>query len=118
MDRDAERRGPRPEPATYSGRVLISGVGFIVAAAMWGLFGYFQHAHATTAETAAEVGLVVGHFLVGAGVLTRLRVAWAVGLAVALLGIIASPLTAAAWFPASVDLVVGLLLFFTRDDLR
>lgn len=111
------RQPARPnQTSTISGRVFISGVGFVVVAAMWALIGWVRYSDGDSAVAAINAALFVAHLAVGVAILLRVRAVWSIGLLVAAAGMIAT-VPNAYYLPLFPSGVIALLLFLSRADL-
>lgn len=109
-----EQRRGAPEP-TYSGKVFISGVGFIVTGALWALLAYFRHRGGGIDVVSIDATLSLLHLIAGVAILKRLRPAWYAGLAIALAGI-GLTLVDGYFLPVICDGIIAFLLFFSRGE--
>ncbi len=100
---------------TLSGRILISGTGFLVAAGMWAILGFFRYEGGMGAVAAIDLTLTVLHAIVGIMVFRRVRNSWYIGLAVCGIGLFAT-LPNHYYFPLGINGVLGILFYLSRPD--
>ena len=105
------------ETSTLSGKILISGTGFIVGAGMWAILAFFQNEAGHTGVAITDLVLTALHVVVGLLILRQTRNCWYFGLALAGVAVAAS-LPNSYYLPVVEDGVTGLLLYFTRWDFR
>lgn len=100
---------------TLSGRVLIVGTGFLVAAGMWAILGFFRYEGGMTGVSMVDLGLTAVHAVVGILVFRRAKNIWYVGLA--LCGIaMAATLINQYYLPLGTNGILGALLYLSRSD--
>ena len=109
-------RQPTQEHGAYSGKVFISGVGFLVAAAMWALLAYFRLRGDENSVVAIDAALSLLHLGVGAAILSRQRLAWYAGLILATAALVLT-LIDGYFLPVVTDGVLTVLLYLSRGDL-
>ena len=102
-------------PGYISGRILIAGTGFVVLTGMWLILAYFRDQGGQELVALANLTLAILHLVIGIAIYYRVRVAWYAGLLVAALGI-AAAIPNAYPFPVGPELVLGVLLYFSRRD--
>ncbi len=101
--------------ATLSGRILICGTGFLVAAGMWAILGFFRYQGGMGTVAVIDLTLTVLHVIVGIMVFRQARNIWYVGLALCGIGLFAT-LPNHYYFPLGVEGVLGILFFLSRTD--
>lgn len=115
---DSEDRWEHAERGgTVSGRIVLAGTGFMVSATVWALLGFVQLERQNLTLAWLDLALVVLHLVVGPLILRRVRVAWAAGLALAALSLVACVFNG-YYLAVIADGVSGLLLFLSRDDFQ
>ncbi len=103
------------ETSTLSGRVLICGTGFLVAAGMWAILGFFRYEGGLTTAAFIDLVLTPVHVAVGVLVYRRTQSIWYVGLA--LCGIaMAATLPNHYYLPLATNGILGVLLYLSRRD--
>lgn len=109
------QRHDHVESATLSGRILICGTGFLVAAGMWAILGFFRYEGGLTNAAFIDLALMLVHVVVGILVYRRAQAIWYVGLA--LCGIaMAATLPNHYYLPLVTNGVLGVLLYLSRAD--
>jgi hypothetical protein len=109
---DRERTGE----ATLAGKVLITGIGYLIVATMWGLLAYFQRRDGDMSVTTIDAALSAAHLVVGVLILARLRVAIYLGIVVAGVSIGLTVLNR-YYLPVFTDGVLAVLTYLIRNDL-
>ncbi len=103
------------QEGTLSGRILICGTGFIVAAGMWAILGFFRYEGGMTGVSMVDLALTAVHVVVGVMVYKRARNIWYVGLA--LCGVaMAATLANGYYFPLGTNGLLAVLLYLSRPD--
>lgn len=103
------------DDGTVSGRILICGTGFLVAAGMWAILGFFRYEGGMTGVSIIDLTLTVLHVIVGVLVFRRARNAWYMGLA--LCGVaMAATLPNHYYFPLATNGIIAVLLYLSRPD--
>ena len=109
------QRPDRQEESTLSGRILICGTGFLVAAGMWAILGFFRYEGGLTTAAIIDLTLTAVHAVVGILVFRRVHNIWYVGLA--LCGVaMAATLPNHYYFPLATNGILGALLYLSRPD--
>lgn len=106
------------ETSTLSGKILISGTGFMVGSGMWAILAFFRYEGGITGVSVLNMALAALHIVVGLLILRQTRNSWYLGLVLAAVSIAASLPNHYFYLPVPVDGVTGLLLYFSRWDFR
>jgi hypothetical protein len=104
------------ETTTLSGKILISGTGFIVGGGMWAILSFFRYKGGDFGVGTLDMALMFLHVALGLLILRRVRGCWYLGLALAGVAVAASLPNHYYYLPVPVDGVTGLLLYFSRWD--
>ena len=116
MSWDARDRREPHEAELFSGKILISGVGFLVLTAMWALLSFFQYYDEHPELGTANVVTAMLHFVTGLAILFRRPLAFYAGLALAVAAI-GLAVANGYYFPIVPEGSLAALLFFSREDL-
>lgn len=108
-------RNAPEQPRLMPGRILIAGTGFIVLSGMWLILAYFRNQGGENLIAVLNLALAILHIVIGISIFYRLRPAWYGGLVLAVVAAAASYPNAYP-FPVGPELVLALLLYFTRQD--
>jgi len=106
------------ETSTLSGKILISGTGFIVGSGMWAILAFFRYEGGITDVSVLNMALAALHIVVGLLILRQARNSWYLGLMLAAVSVAAALPNHYYYLPIPVDGVTGLLLYFSRWDFR
>lgn len=99
------------------GRILIAGTGFIVLTGMWLILAYFREMGGHEAIALLNLLLAIAHIVIGVSIYYRLRFSWYAGLVLAAIAAAAS-FPNSYPFPIGPELVLALILYFTRRDFQ
>ena len=101
--------------ATLSGKVLITGTGFLVCAGMWAILGFFRYEGGMGVAAAIDLTLRGLHAIVGLLIYRRVRNIWYVGMALSGIAM-AATLPNHYYFPLGANGILGVLLYLSRSE--
>jgi hypothetical protein len=114
----SQNQSDQTETSTLSGKILISGTGFIVGSGMWAILAFFRYEGGFTDVFVLNMALAVLHIVVGLLILRQTRNSWYLGLVLAVISVAATLPNHYYYLPIPVDGITGLLLYFSRWDFR
>jgi hypothetical protein len=114
----SQNQSDQTETSTLSGKILISGTGFIVGSGMWAILAFFRYEGGYTDVFVLNMALAVLHIVVGLLILRQARNSWYLGLVLAVISVAATLPNHYYYLPIPVDGITGLLLYFSRWDFR
>ncbi len=118
MDQDVDRHEGAPAGSVRSGKIIVSGCAFLAVMVAWVYVVFVGDLYAGGQGAGILYpGLIIAHAVVGIALLTRVRLFWFVGLAVAVVGV--GMAIASQQFPLSgFDAIAGVLLFLSRSEFN
>jgi hypothetical protein len=114
----SQNQSDQTETSTLSGKILISGTGFIVGSGMWAILAFFRYEGGFTDVFVLNMALAVLHIVVGLLILRQTRNSWYLGLVLAVISVAATLPNHYYYLPIPVDGITGLLLYFSRWDFH